>query len=97
MSRNLTSLRFLKLACIAFMAPQLAFSTNKLETPSEPNEEPQALVAAPAPAPEASLFERLPSDIIKLILAELSKKDLVSLRSVEKKLRDMVTPLITNV
>ncbi|MGL5719947.1 MAG: F-box protein [Alphaproteobacteria bacterium] len=43
-----------------------------------------------------SFFEWLPSEIIKLILEKLPKKDQLSLRVVNKKLKDMVTPFITN-
>ncbi|MGL5784362.1 MAG: F-box protein [Alphaproteobacteria bacterium] len=43
-----------------------------------------------------SFFEKLLSDIIKLILAKLPKKDLARLRLVNKKLKDMATPFITN-
>ncbi len=95
MSSQLISATFLKLAFIVFMAPQFAFSTGTAETSSEPRSKYRKLNEKPVSQP--SPFERLPSDIIKLILAELQKKDLLNLREVETKLRNIATLLITNV
>ncbi len=95
MSIRLVSSTLLKLAFVAFMAPQFAFSTGRLEMPSDLNENFRGMVAVPAP--EALSFEGLPSDIINLILASLSKKDLLSLREVDKKLRGMVTLIVADV
>ncbi|MGL4371447.1 MAG: hypothetical protein ACRCTK_02175 [Alphaproteobacteria bacterium] len=95
MSSQLISATFFKLALIVLMAPQFAFSTGTAETSSEPRSKyrklNEKLVSQHSP------FERLPSNIINLILAELPKKDLVSLRAVERKLKEIATSLITNV
>ncbi|MGL4825301.1 MAG: hypothetical protein ACRC4G_03800 [Alphaproteobacteria bacterium] len=95
MSSQLISSTFLKLALIVLMAPQFAFSTDTAATSSEPRSKYRKLNEKPVAQP--SPFERLPADIIKLILAELQKKDLLNLREVETKLRNIATPLITNV
>ncbi len=104
----------LKLAFIAFSAPQfaLAGSDNRDKNPETSLEmreiyppspgsgellptDPRTVGEAPTAAQES--FERVPSEIIRLILEGLSKPDLKNLRLVEKKLRDVVTSFLTDI
>ncbi|MGL5784404.1 MAG: F-box protein [Alphaproteobacteria bacterium] len=94
MSGHFTFSALLKLVLIALLMPQIAFSTGSVKRFLEPNDSPRKMVTAPAS--EALFFEELPSDIIKLILVKLPKKDLARLRLVNKKLKNMATPFITN-
>ncbi|MGL4371169.1 MAG: hypothetical protein ACRCTK_00710, partial [Alphaproteobacteria bacterium] len=81
----------LKLAFIALMTPYISMAgSGEIGDPTH-------AVAVPS-KPDAQLsFEMIPAEIIKLILERLSKPDLQNMRLVEKKLRDMVTPLLTDI
>ncbi|MGL4824668.1 MAG: hypothetical protein ACRC4G_00500 [Alphaproteobacteria bacterium] len=46
---------------------------------------------------DRTFLKMIPAEIIKLILEGLSKPDLQNMRLVEKKLGDMVTPLLTDI
>ncbi|MGL5784273.1 MAG: hypothetical protein ACRCYZ_02200 [Alphaproteobacteria bacterium] len=95
MSRRSASPTFLKFVFIVFLTYFSAFSTSKIELSSEQSRKFRKLDITPDP--EFSFFKRLPKDIFQLIFAELSKKDLTNLRTVDKKMRDRVTPFITDV
>ncbi|MGL5784308.1 MAG: hypothetical protein ACRCYZ_02385 [Alphaproteobacteria bacterium] len=97
---NLIQKILLKLAFVAFMMPYFAFSGSgsKNNHPTSETSDSTNTVAAPLATPDVQLFfERLPAEIIKLILEMLAKSDLQNMRLVEKKLRDVVTPLLTDI
>ncbi|MGL4825227.1 MAG: hypothetical protein ACRC4G_03430 [Alphaproteobacteria bacterium] len=101
MYNRLTQKALLKLAFIALMTPYLALagSGSKInQATDETSDQVPHAVAAPLATPTDQLsFEMIPPEIIKLILEGLAKSDLQNMRLVEKKLRDLVTPLFTDI
>ncbi|MGL5720480.1 MAG: hypothetical protein ACRCYP_06795 [Alphaproteobacteria bacterium] len=80
--------------------PETSVEMGKIHPPSPGLGEllptdPRTVVETPAAAQQ--LFERVPSEIIRLILDGLSKPDLKNLRLVDQKLRDVVTSFLTDI
>ncbi|MGL5720336.1 MAG: hypothetical protein ACRCYP_06050 [Alphaproteobacteria bacterium] len=99
MYNRLTQMVLLKLAFIAFMVPFLALAgsgSKSDQSTDETNDPTHAVAPLATPAGQMS-FEMIPAEIIKLILDGLAKPDLKNMRLVEKKLRDLITPLLTDI
>ncbi|MGL4825748.1 MAG: hypothetical protein ACRC4G_06145 [Alphaproteobacteria bacterium] len=100
MSNKLTQKTLLKLAFIALLTPHVALAGSGFQSNQDKDEtsSPARAVAAPFATPAGQLsFEMIPSEIIKLILEKLTNPDLQNMRLVEKKLRDLVTQLFTDI
>ncbi|MGL5783932.1 MAG: hypothetical protein ACRCYZ_00300 [Alphaproteobacteria bacterium] len=100
MYNRLTQKVLLKLAFIVSMTPYLALagSDSKINQATDETNDPTHAVAAPLATPAGQLsFEMIPSEIIKLILEKLTNPDLQNMRLVEKKLRDLLTQLFTDI
>ncbi|MGL5719663.1 MAG: hypothetical protein ACRCYP_02545, partial [Alphaproteobacteria bacterium] len=100
MSDKLTQKTLLKLAFVALLTSHVALAGSGFQSDQAKDEtsRPSNAVLAPLATPAGQLsFEMIPAEIIKLILERLANPDLKNMRSVEKKLRDLVTPLLTDI